>query len=280
MKSDNILQNISYHAVYEDSIMDALRYARSNGFTGIQLACEVPRFSYEGVSAQACAEILDFVQRNQMSIALHAPDETVSLLETNGYLRQGIFDYYSALFRFAENIGANLVTIHLGSLPSWKTDTTPEQALPKAALSAYLERLSQSLHDITRLVRGRFLLVCENYKLDEMILDTLGPFVDAGELFLCWDLAKTFDRDGTKDETLEKYFWNHLSQVKQVHLHDYWSEPPRQHRVIGTGFIDFMDFLPRLSEADIADYCIEVRPREKALESLTALRCLLKGGVS
>ena len=75
---------------------------------------------------------------------------------------------------------------------------------------------------------------------------------------------------------MEKYFWDNLSHIKQVHLHDYRSEPPRQHRVIGTGFIDFMDFLPQLSEADVVDYCIEVRPREKVLESLTALRDLLQ----
>ena len=70
--------------------------------------------------------------------------------------------------------------------------------------------------------------------------------------------------------------WDNLDHIRQVHLHDFRSEPPRQHRVIGTGFIDFMNFLPRLSKANIVDYCIEVRPREKALESLEALRQLLQ----
>ena len=148
--------------------------------------------------------------------------------------------------------------------------------LPRAALTSYLETLTQNIEEVVHLAGERFILVCENYKLDEMFLDTLQPFLNSGELFLCWDLAKTFDRDGVRNKMLQEYFWENLDVVKQVHLHDFRSNPPRQHRVIGTGFIDFMEFLPRLSKADIINYCIEVRPREKALESLNALTGLIQ----
>jgi sugar phosphate isomerase/epimerase len=66
--------------------------------------------------------------------------------------------------------------------------------------------------------------------------------------------------------------------VKQVHLHDIRrddSGTERSHRVIGSGEIDFNYYLGRLSEADVMDYCIEVRPREKAKESLAALKTIL-----
>jgi sugar phosphate isomerase/epimerase len=272
----NILDKVSYHAVYDDSIMDALRYANSNGFSGIQLACKVPQFSFDGQSKRERRVVSQFVQRNEIRIVLHAADETASLLETNTCLQRGILNYYSALFDFAEELGAQMITIHLGTMPTWRIDTTPEEVLPPAALTSYLEVLTKNIEEVVRLAGERFMLVCENYKLDEIILDTLRPFLDDGRLFLCWDLAKTFDRQGVRDRTLEQYFWANLDRVKQVHLHDFRSDPPRQYRVIGTGFIDFMEFLPRLSQADIVDYCIEVRPREKALESLNALRQLMQ----
>ena len=46
---------------------------------------------------------------------------------------------------------------------------------------------------------------------------------------------------------------------------------------LGTGRVDFMRFLPRLAEAGVLDYCIEVRPREKAKESLMNLRAMVLG---
>jgi sugar phosphate isomerase/epimerase len=63
-----------------------------------------------------------------------------------------------------------------------------------------------------------------------------------------------------------------------VHLHDIRQDEKgnkRSHRVIGSGDIDFTYYLDRLAEADVFDYCIEVRPREKARESLQALKKLL-----
>ncbi len=42
--------------------------------------------------------------------------------------------------------------------------------------------------------------------------------------------------------------------------------------MIGSGELDFTQLLPILARADVLDYCIEVRPREKALQSLAALR--------
>jgi sugar phosphate isomerase/epimerase len=46
--------------------------------------------------------------------------------------------------------------------------------------------------------------------------------------------------------------------------------------VIGTGEIDFKTYLSVLSKADVQDFCIEVRPREKARESLEILKQIIK----
>jgi len=47
------------------------------------------------------------------------------------------------------------------------------------------------------------------------------------------------------------------------------------HRVIGSGIIDFRKYFGILQGAKVLDYCIEVRPKEKALESLIELQRLL-----
>ena len=114
----------------------------------------------------------------------------------------------------------------------------------------------------------------ENYQMDEMVREVLQPHLDAGWLFLCWDLAKSYSHDGTRDETQEAFFWTNLQRIRQVHLHD--SGDGRAHRAVGTGQLDFMRYLPRLCEAGVLDFCHEVRPRERAAESLANLRKLIE----
>ncbi len=74
---------------------------------------------------------------------------------------------------------------------------------------------------------------------------------------------------------MESFYLTHPEWIKQVHLHDrreVVSGSVKSHRVIGTGDIDFGRYLGfLLEEADVVDFCIEVRPREKARESLLAL---------
>jgi sugar phosphate isomerase/epimerase len=116
-------------------------------------------------------------------------------------------------------------------------------------------------------------LCVENFRLEAMTLEVLQGFLDGGGLSLCWDLAKTYDGDGNRVGRVESFYRRNLARVRQVHLHDI--RDGRSHRVIGTGCVDFLRFLPRLAAADVMDYCIEVRPREKAVESLANLRRLL-----
>jgi len=65
-----------------------------------------------------------------------------------------------------------------------------------------------------------------------------------------------------------------------VHLHDrreVASGSAKGHRVIGTGDIDFEKHLRFLArDADVEDFCIEVRPKERARESFLALRNIVE----
>jgi sugar phosphate isomerase/epimerase len=270
----NILDRVSYHAVYDETILSALEYAGKNGFTGVQVAVEAPHLSFESLSNDQCAEIKEFLSANNLRLVLHAPDDSVSLFQASRHLLDGIFAYYGALFSFAEAAGAMMVTFHLGSAPSFITDDATSHVLPKADCKTLERAVNENLSRLIDLAAGRFVLSAENYRLEGIGRDALAPHLENGSLALCWDIAKTFNRNGELNRDLEAYFLKNLQSVRQVHLHDLIPNS-RSHRVIGSGVIDFQRFLCPLSSAGVLDYCIEVRPREKAEESLKSLRVIV-----
>jgi len=266
------LRRVTYHAVYDDSIIDALRYARDNGFAGVQVAVETPHLSPAALSCEQRAEVKTFVQANGLLLSIHGPDEVASFVVSDPYLSEGILGYWSALFEFAEQIGANIITFHLGSIPSFGTDTAPRVLIPDVDLAIYRRTIAGNLNRLIELANGRFTLCAENYNIDQLILDVLEPLIKSGSLALCWDFAKTYRSTGVVDTQLENYFRTNAEFVKQVHLHDITDH---SHAVIGYGCVDFRSFLDVLADADVREYCIEVRPREKAKESLGSFRAML-----
>jgi sugar phosphate isomerase/epimerase len=268
-----ILDRVSYHAVYDASVTEALEYARDNGFAGIQLAVESPHLSFEALSSEDIQSICSFVQSQGTLLSIHAPDEAVSLFQHSPILREGIHKYYRALFDFAASVKAKIVTIHLGQMTTFPTDTRRETTVPEADLTVYRGVVAHNVNTLLDMAAGRFILCVESYALDEFSLFLLKPYLDDHRLSLCWDIAKTWNKPA-----LERFFLSSLDHIKQVHLHDIRSDEngnARGHCVIGTGEIDFSSYLGRLADTDVLDYCIEVRPREKAKESLEALKGLI-----
>ena len=269
-----ILEKVSYHAVYDASVLDALHYARDNGFAGVQVAVEAPHLSFERLDERACAEIADFRRASGLRIGLHAPDDIVSFFTHGERLREGIFGYFDALLRFGEAIGCEIITVHPGYVLSYRTDTVPIETMPAGDAEAYQRAFAENLERLIDLAAGRFVLCLENSELTRWVRHIVQPFLDAGRLSLCWDIAKTHDKQGVLDAALDSFLWDNIEHVRQVHLHDI--RDGLTHAVLGTGCVDFLYFLPRLAEAEVVDYCIEVRPREKALESLDALRQMIE----
>jgi len=267
-RKHHILDRVSYHAVYDDSFLSAMQYAHENGFHGVEIAVETPHLSFESLTARDMDDIRDFSAQNGILISLHAPDDVTSLFVHNESLRKGVLAYYDQLFDFAKAVMARLVTIHMGFMTTFPTDTIPEKKVPEIDLPIYEALIRQNLDHLVKGTEERFLLCVENYRLDRTILPLLQKYLDDGKIFLCWDIAKSY---GNRE--LEQYFWSNLKAIKQVHLHDLSpvGERMRSHRVIGNGEIDFISYLTRMVDEDILDYCIEVRPREKALESLENL---------
>ena len=114
-----------------------------------------------------------------------------------------------------------------------------------------------------------FSLIFFNYFFNPFILEVLEPLIQDEKIFLCWDIAKTFTRTGEKVKEVEAFFMDNLSQIRQVHLHDLHNR--RSHRSIGDGVIDFASFLHLLKDIPVEDYCIEVRPQGRAVDSYKKL---------
>lgn len=268
-----ILKRTSYHAVYDQSVTAALRYAQENGFGGVQLADETMHLSFERLSEQDIVQINELTESTGLAVSLHAPDETTSLFTPSQILREGIHAYYRAFFAFACAVRARVVSIHIGSRIPFPTDTIPERKHPENDLTICEDIVRRSFEFLVEEASDQFALCIENYRLDSLTLELLQPYVSDGRLSLCWDIAKSHN-----SPKLQEYFWSNLDSVKQVHLHDIRviEGRVRSHRVIGTGEIDFASYLRRMKDAEILDYCIEVRPREKAVESLNALREILR----
>ena len=270
----NVIENkVSYHAVYDKSIIKALKFAKNNNFAGIQLAVESPHLSFEHLSHEKRVEIKNFCKNNGLNVNLHAPDD-ISLFNTNPKLQNGIFEYFNDLFKFAFDVSSKLVTIHIGSMTTFPTDSLPEQKYPDEDLNFYKNSLKENLERLISFLDGQIILCIENYRIDSIILNVLQPFISKKKCWLCFDVAKTFNNKPEKNIDVNKFFLDNQKSIKQVHLHDI-NEKGRGHRVIGSGLINFNEILLKIKDAPVIDYCIEVRPCSKALESLKNLKQIL-----
>ena len=274
---DRILNKVTYHAVYDDSITDALRFAAANGFAGVQLAVEMPHLSFERLTDAQCDEIATARAEHGLWVSLHAPDTMCCLFEHSPSLTDGIFAYFAALIDFAERIGAGLVNVHLGSPARFRTADTPARTLPDVDVELYYQALDANLSRLAGLAHRRVVLCVEAFDLQPRTIEMLQRHLDAGHMHLCWDLAKTYDADRNIIAPLEQFCWRNLDRIRQVHLHD--RRGSHSHAVINTGWVNFTHFLPRLVETDIAEYCIEVRPRDKALTSLSSLKAMVSASL-
>lgn len=275
LTSKSILEKISYHVVYDVNLHDAIDFAARNGFSGIQVAVEVPRFSPERYTSANQSSIRAHAEKAGIRISLNAPDAVTSLFTTHPALKRGVRDYYEDLFNFARGIGVDLITIHLGLLPTYSQHRIPG-TMPVSFDDAhfYESLLKKNLEWICQKCPKEISLCVENYAFDELIQNILGEMLSEGNLFLCWDIAKTFTKELKINSDIESFFLKNIKYVKQCHLHDI-VPGFSAHQVIGSGSLNIIDFLIKLQRAPILDYCIEVRPREKALESLNNLKKML-----
>ncbi len=269
----SILSRVTCHAVYENSVTEALRGARPAGFAGIQLS-EAPHLSFEQFDTDQVAEIASIVRGEGLWLSLHASDDDASLFTTSETLRTALGEYFRRLMDFAYHAGARMITIHLGRAPSWPTDEDPPRLRPEQDQGAVEEIFTENLDGILADLPHPCRVCVENLGLDDWHRDRLQPYLNDGRVGLCWDLPKSYNAAEEPDPDQLAWIRRNAHRVEQVHLHD--RRDGRGHRVIGTGCVDFPGLLGVLPEVGVKEYVIEVRPADKAAESLANLRGMLQ----
>ena len=266
---NDIRAKLTYHAVYDESIISALKYAQKLGFAGIQLAVETPHFSFEELSPKEIAEIGSFREQNDLLLSIHAPDSLTSMFTSSPTLLAGIFDYLEKLLSFAQTVGAHIVTLHPGAPVVYRTDEASPRTFPYVDEKIYRALFRDNLKRLTELNEGKTTICFESYQTSPILFTELEEHLQKGNFYLCWDVAKTWGKSEVED-----YLWQHLDMVKQVHLHDV--REGRSHLIVGQGEIDFQPYLRAFKGSNIAEVCFEVRPKEAALKSKKELFKLLK----
>lgn len=269
----NIFTRLSYHAVYDSSILDAVSFASKNGFSGIQIAADALHLGFEDKTSEGLKNIKDKAQELGIRIAIHAPD-TASLVFPYSKVNKGIMSYYADLIDFAYTIGAEIITIHPGAPSTFPTDSNPMEVLPTQDTGLYKDILSLNIRTLLELSQNKVQICIENVALEPLVIDVLQSYLRKTKLGLCWDFAKTYDKKSNEiNKKTMDFMNNNLQAIKQVHLHSIVGG--KTHRIIQSGLIDFKYYLGLLDDVDVLDYCIEVRPREKAVESMNNLKKLL-----
>jgi sugar phosphate isomerase/epimerase len=268
-----VLSRMSYHAVYDNSILEAISFASKNGFSGIQIAIETPHLSFERLDDGDILKIRKASLEQKIRLSLHAADDA-SLTNSCTEISNGILNYYSKLIDFAVKVGAERITIHSGSPTLFPTDTEPRELFPKIDKAYYKEVFSRNLRKLLEMAKSKVKICIENYGLYGFALEVLQENL-AGDLGLklCWDLEKTYGGGNAADMRIVDFFTKNRAYVDQVHLHSLINS--KGHSVIQKGIVDFPYYFDILKDADVQDYCIEVRPREKAVESLENLKKIL-----
>ena len=274
VEKNKIFKRLSYHVVYDNSILDAIDFASKNGFSGIQLAADALHLGFENKTQKDLTEIKMKAEDLNIRIVIHASD-AASLVFPYTKTDKGIMAYYADLIDFAYAISAQIITIHPGAPASFPTDTDQLMTFPKQDIELYKEILSHNISTLQKLSQDKVQICIENVALEPFVIEVLQDYVSNAKLGLCWDIAKTFDKKNNKikQETMD-FIMNNLKSVKQVHLHSMIDG--KSHNVIQHGLIDFKYYLGLLKNVDVLDYCIEVRPREKALESMNNLKKILE----
>lgn len=267
--TDAIASRLTYHAVYEATIADALRAASEDGFAGVQIAVESPHLAPDRLDRPE-RERIDALRRElSLRISLHAPDEACSLLQTSRSLRAGAEAYLRELIEFAVDVGAGLIVVHPGRIAAYRTDEEPERTVPAEDVGLYRAALRENLARLADLAAGRVTVCVENHGWCDWIMDELDVALQNGRVSLCWDIAKAFDPAGRVCAEMDAFCRRHIDRVRQVHLHDI--RQGLSHRVIGSGALPWERLLAPLVSSSVEEFCIEVRPRAAARASREAL---------
>ncbi|MCY6960194.1 sugar phosphate isomerase/epimerase family protein [Clostridium brassicae] len=253
----------------EKNIYDTIDYAKNNGFNAVEININMPIYFPEKFSKEERGIINSYRKDKDIELTLHAPED-ISLLQLQKGIRDAAINRLKEVIDFGFHIGASRMTMHIGSAVCF-TLTDRKTYMDELFYDEYKDVLISTLKELIDYSKGKLKLCVENSGRfpKKVVQEVLEEMLEREEeLFLTWDIGHSYEN---KYEEVE-FFLKHLDRIRTCHIHD--NNGISDHQVIGTGDVDFKWHFQKMGGRDIV-YIIEVRPREKAFESLKELKYLI-----
>jgi sugar phosphate isomerase/epimerase len=265
-------ERFGYHVVYDVSIYDAIDFAARHGFGYVVPDFMVPRFFPEHFSDSERRKLREFAESKHISISFHGPSDYLNIGTLYPEVRQAVLGRMKLCIDFADDVGAKRFTIHVEP-PFDFVFAGKKGTFLKEHWATYKEAVMQGLTELIDYTPRGIHLCVENNQLSKITLEVLEETLSEGGFFLTWDLPKSHTSNIEPDVEVESFFRRHLADVKECHLHD--RRPGGySHDALGAGKINFLKYLTLLLPLDV-HFTLEIRPREKALESFRTLLGML-----
>lgn len=266
---------IGYAAsVAEKCIEDTLDYAGQNGYKAVELNMNMPCFFPENYDQERIEEIRRIKEEKKIEVTMHAPEDISLVNFHEGVLNAGL-ERLEEIIDFAGEIGASRITVHAGSTPYF-TGLEKKYYVQDECIERAKYILKRSLRRIVSYASAKGVMICmENsgHFPKNLVQDTIQEVIDEGrDVYLTWDIGHSYENKYGE----VAFFQKNIDKVKTVHLHDFCRDTKRDHRVIGSGSVEFERHMKLIGNEAV--YIIEVRPKEAALESYENLLRLVEKG--
>lgn len=250
----------------EKNIYDTIDYAHDNNFHAVELNINMPIFFPEKFDAEERKKIKEYSKKKEVEITFHAPED-ISLLQLQKVIREAGINRLKEVIDFGYDIGASRLTMHVGGAVCF-TLTDRKVYMDELFYDEFKGVLKSSLKELIDYSRGKIKLCVENSGRfpEKVVQETLDEILSKEkDLFLTWDIGHSYENKYNEVE----FFLRHLDRIRTCHVHD--NNGKSDHQVVGQGNVDFKWHFGKMKDRDIV-YIIEVRPREKAAESLEQLK--------
>lgn len=249
----------------EKDILDTIKYAHDNKLNAVELNINMPIFFPEKFNKEDRKKIKNYSQDMGVQLTFHAPED-ISLLQPHKIVREVGIKRIKEVMDFGHDIGATRMTMHVGPAVCF-TLTDRKVYMDELFYDEFKEILKNSLKELVEYSKGKIKLCIENSGRfpEKLVQETLDEMLLKEEdLFLTWDIGHSYENKYNEVE----FFLRHLDKIRTCHVHD--NNGKSDHQVVGEGNVDFKWHFNKMKNSEVV-YIIEVRPRNKAVESLPNL---------
>lgn len=254
----------------EKDIFDTIDYAYKNNLKAVELNINMPIFFPERFNNKDRKRIREYSEEKGIELTFHAPED-ISLLQLQKGVRDAGIARIKEVMDFGYDIGASRLTMHVGPAVCF-TLTDRKTYMDELYYHEFKDVLRESIIELVNYSKGKIKLCIENSgrfpaKLVQETLDEL--LAKKEDLFLTWDIGHSYENKYNEVE----FFLRHIDRIRTCHVHD--NNGKSDHQVVGEGNVDFNWHFDKMKDRDII-YILEVRPRDKAVESVKNLMKIVK----